>query len=44
LIRLLTNDMPTEVVQAGSWMDQALELRDQWQSRLLRTAVWSPLQ
>jgi len=44
LIRLLTHDIPAEVIQAGSWMDQALELRDQWQSRLLRTAVWSPLQ
>lgn len=44
LIRLLTNDIPAEVVQPGSWMHQALELRDQWHSRLLRTAVWSPLQ
>ncbi len=44
LIRLLTNDIPAEVTQPGSWMHEALELRDQWQSRLLRTAVWSPLQ
>jgi hypothetical protein len=44
LIRLLTHDIPAEVVQPGSWMHEALELRDQWQSRLLRTAVWSPLQ
>jgi hypothetical protein len=44
LIRLLTHDIPAAVVQPGSWMHEALELRDQWQSRLLRTAVWSPLQ
>ena len=44
LIRLLTHDIPAAVVQPGSWMYEALELRDQWQSRLLRTAVWSPLQ
>jgi hypothetical protein len=44
LIRLLTNDIPAEVVQAGSWMHEALQFRDQWQSRLLRTAAWSPVQ
>lgn len=44
LITLLTNDIPAEVTQPGSWMHEALELRDQWRSRLLRTAVWSPLQ
>jgi hypothetical protein len=43
LIHLLTNDIPPEVTQPGSWMHDALELRDQWQSRLLRSAVWSPL-
>ena len=44
LIDLLTQDIPPEVTGAGSWMHQALELRDQWRSRLLRTAAWSPLQ
>jgi hypothetical protein len=44
LIRLLTNDIPPEITGPGSWMHEALELRDQWQSKLLRTAVWSPLQ
>ncbi len=44
LIRLLTNDIPAEVVAPGSWMHEALELRDQWQSRILRSAPWSPLQ
>jgi hypothetical protein len=43
LIRLLTNDIPEEVTRPGSWMHEALELRDQWQSRLLRSAAWSPL-
>ncbi len=43
LVRLLTSDLPSEVTAPGSWMQRALELRDQWQSRLLRTAVWSPL-
>jgi len=44
LIRLLTNDIPAEVVAPGSWMHEALELRDQWQSRILRSVPWSPLQ
>lgn len=43
LIRLLANDPPPDVVAPGSWMHEALELRDQWQSRLLRSAPWSPL-
>jgi hypothetical protein len=42
LLRLLTSDIPEEVIGPGSWMHQALELRDQWRSRLLRTATWSP--
>jgi len=44
LITLLTSDIPPEVTGPGSWMHEALELRDQWRSKLLRTAVWSPLQ
>ncbi len=43
LIRLLTNDIPPEVTGPGSWMYEALDLRDQWRSKLLRTAAWSPL-
>jgi hypothetical protein len=43
LIHLLTNDLPAEVTGPGTWMHEALELRDQWQSRLLRSAPWSPL-
>ncbi len=44
LVRLLTHDVPAQVTRPGSWMHEALELRDQWRSRLLRTATWSPLQ
>jgi hypothetical protein len=43
LVHLLTHDLPEEFTQPGSWMRDALELRDQWQSRLLRSAPWSPL-
>jgi hypothetical protein len=28
--------------QPGTFMHDALELRDQWESRLLRTSRWSP--
>ena len=38
LIRLLTNDIPPEVTRPGSWMHEALDLRDQWRSKLLRTS------
>jgi hypothetical protein len=43
LVRLLTTDMPEAMARPGSWMHDALEFRDQWQSKLLRTASWSPL-
>lgn len=43
LVALLTQDLPAEVTGPGSWMHEALELRDRWRSRLLRTASWSPL-
>ncbi len=43
LIALLTQDIPPEVTGPGSWMHEALDLRDRWRSRLLRTAPWSPL-
>jgi hypothetical protein len=34
--------MPERYRAPGTWMHDALELRDQWQSRLLRAAAWSP--
>jgi hypothetical protein len=43
LVHLLTNDMPAAMRAPGQWMHDALELRDEWESKLLRTADWSPL-
>lgn len=40
---LLTNDMPPEIRGPGTWMHEALAVRDQWESKLLRTSTWSPL-
>ncbi len=39
---LLTREVPPEYKQPGMWMHDALDLRDRWESRLLRTARWSP--
>ena len=43
LLDLLANDTPAEFKAAGTYMQKALEHRDDWQSRLLRTSSWSPL-
>jgi hypothetical protein len=43
VLGLLTREVPPELQKAGTWMHDALALRDQWQSRLLRTTRWSPL-
>ncbi len=43
VLGLLTREVPAELQEPGSWMHDALALRDQWQSRLLRTTRWSPL-
>ena len=43
LLKLLQTEIPLEYRGPGTWMHDALELRDQWTSRLLRTASWSPL-
>jgi len=43
LPRLLTTELPTEVKAPGTWMHEGLAFRDDWESRLLRTAVWSPM-
>jgi hypothetical protein len=42
LLGLLTTDIPAEMRAPGTWMHDALKLRDKWESRLLRTAAWSP--
>jgi len=43
LVGLLSHDFPPEHRRPGSYMYDALEFRDQWESRLLRTSSWSPL-
>jgi hypothetical protein len=43
LLALLRARVPEQHKAPGSWMHDALDLRDQWESRLLRTAPWSPL-
>ena len=43
VLGLLTREVPPELTKPGTWMHDALALRDQWQSRLLRTTRWSPL-
>jgi hypothetical protein len=43
LERLLTREVPPEHRGPGTWMHEALAFRDRWESRLLRTASWSPL-
>jgi len=40
---LIGSEVPERYKKPGTWMHDALELRDQWESRLLRTASWSPL-
>jgi hypothetical protein len=42
LVPLLSREVPERYRAPGTWMHDALELRDQWQSRLLRAATWSP--
>jgi hypothetical protein len=41
--RLISSEIPAEHRAPGTWMHDALDVRDDWQSRLLRTASWSPL-
>lgn len=43
LVPLLTREIPAEYRGPGTWMREALAYRDRWESRLLRTAAWSPL-
>lgn len=40
---LLTTEIPAEHRAPGTWMHDALRVRDDWESRLLRTSSWSPL-
>jgi len=43
LSALVAREVPERYKQPGGWMHDALELRDRWESRLLRSAPWSPL-
>jgi hypothetical protein len=43
LVALFTREVPARYRAPGTWMHDALRLRDQWQSRLLRSLPWSPL-
>jgi hypothetical protein len=43
LVALVTREVPERFRQPGTWLHDALDLRDRWESRLLRTARWSPL-
>jgi hypothetical protein len=42
IVDLLATPIPAERRVPGTWMHDALTLRDQWRSRLLRTSTWSP--
>jgi hypothetical protein len=43
LLPLLSREVPAAYQGPGTWMREALEVRDRWESRLLRVASWSPL-
>lgn len=43
ILGLLTSEIPAEHRAPGTWMHDALAVRDDWESRLLRTATWSPI-
>jgi hypothetical protein len=42
LLRLFESETPAEMRKPGTFMHDALQLRDQWESRLLRASAWSP--
>lgn len=42
LLHLIANEVPKEHRQPGSYTYEALKLRDQWESKLLRTSRCSP--
>lgn len=42
LQHLLTHETPAEYKAPGTFMHDALEYRDEWESKLLRTSSWSP--
>jgi hypothetical protein len=40
---LLHMEIPRAAFEPGQWMHEALQLRDTWTSRLVRTLPWSPI-
>ena len=40
---LFTHELPARVKGPGTWVHDALDVRDDWESRLLRSTSWSPL-
>jgi hypothetical protein len=40
---LVSTEVPPEFRAPGTWMHDALGVRDSWESKLLRTTAWSPL-
>ncbi|MEM7142412.1 MAG: hypothetical protein AAF548_15415 [Actinomycetota bacterium] len=40
---LMIMEVPEHLKAPGTWMHDALQLRDQWESKLLRSTRWSPL-
>lgn len=43
IVPLVAREVPARYKQPGTWMHDALELRDRWESKLLRSASWSPV-
>jgi hypothetical protein len=42
LTPLFSREVPEEHRRPGTWMHDALDVRDRWRSRILRAATWSP--
>jgi hypothetical protein len=43
LAPLIAREVPEQYRAPGTWMHDALGVRDRWESRLLRSASWSPV-
>jgi hypothetical protein len=43
LVKLIAHEIPREYKKMGTWMWEALAARDQWTTRLARSAAWSPV-
>ena len=43
VVDLIAKEFPRDIKKLGSWMYDALNVRDHWTTRLVRCAPWSPL-